>query len=340
MFCVNCGLQIPDHVNFCPQCGQKTTSKKNSSVPEITSTKIPEIIVENRDELFEEAARLIVSMGQGSISLLQRRLKIGYSRAGHIMDELHQVGIVGPPEGTRFREVHLKPDELEILIQNLRQQRQTLEPTNNSDKTMINKRRLKSPLLHSHGLPSENDTRVRSLEEDENKGKSLTVNKENQDTSEKERQAAQQKELSKFRAQLKDPIRIVPINTSLNDAVANANVLSSRQSNSMKQKKIESMGFKSFLFISFLSTVFSWAIWKMANGSGIWCYILWSVILFIESFLFDQFLKEISRGWFKNRAGMKFLLWISFLPPLLFIIILVLGIIRGILEKILGAKRT
>jgi DNA segregation ATPase FtsK/SpoIIIE, S-DNA-T family len=73
-----------------------------------------------RDDLFEEAARMIVSMGQGSTSLLQRRMKIGYARAGRIMDELHQAGIVGPPDGSKMREVRMKPDDLELFIQNLR----------------------------------------------------------------------------------------------------------------------------------------------------------------------------------------------------------------------------
>jgi DNA segregation ATPase FtsK/SpoIIIE-like protein len=73
-----------------------------------------------RDDLFEEAARMIVSIGQGSTSLLQRRMKIGYARAGRIMDELHQAGIVGPAEGSKMREVRMKPDELELFIQQLR----------------------------------------------------------------------------------------------------------------------------------------------------------------------------------------------------------------------------
>jgi S-DNA-T family DNA segregation ATPase FtsK/SpoIIIE len=73
-----------------------------------------------RDDLFEEAARMIVSMGQGSTSLLQRRMKIGYARAGRIMDELHQAGIVGPPDGSKMREVRMRPDELELYMQNLK----------------------------------------------------------------------------------------------------------------------------------------------------------------------------------------------------------------------------
>ncbi|MDW7996689.1 MAG: DNA translocase FtsK, partial [Bacteroidota bacterium] len=58
-----------------------------------------------RDPLFAEAARLVVRHQQGSVSLLQRRLKIGYSRAARIMDELEAAGIVGPTDGSRARQV-------------------------------------------------------------------------------------------------------------------------------------------------------------------------------------------------------------------------------------------
>ncbi|MBN1756985.1 MAG: DNA translocase FtsK [Chitinispirillaceae bacterium] len=75
---------------------------------------------EDRDELFEEAARTIVSIGQGSTSLLQRRMKIGYARAGRLMDELERAGIVGPPDGSKAREVLVKPDELDELLGRLR----------------------------------------------------------------------------------------------------------------------------------------------------------------------------------------------------------------------------
>jgi len=74
----------------------------------------------DRDELFEEAAKTIVSIGQGSTSLLQRRMKIGYARAGRLMDELERVGFVGPPDGSKAREVLVKPDELEDLLERLR----------------------------------------------------------------------------------------------------------------------------------------------------------------------------------------------------------------------------
>ncbi|AKD03500.1 DNA translocase FtsK [Pontibacter korlensis] len=74
----------------------------------------------NRDPLFEEAARVIVQHQQGSTSLLQRRLKLGYNRAGRLIDQLESAGIVGPFEGSKAREV-LIPDEysLEQLLNTL-----------------------------------------------------------------------------------------------------------------------------------------------------------------------------------------------------------------------------
>ncbi|MCB0805228.1 MAG: DNA translocase FtsK [Bacteroidales bacterium] len=58
-----------------------------------------------RDELFEDAAKIIVQTQQGSTSLLQRKLKLGYNRAGRIIDQLEAAGIVGPFEGSKAREV-------------------------------------------------------------------------------------------------------------------------------------------------------------------------------------------------------------------------------------------
>ncbi|MCS6905361.1 MAG: DNA translocase FtsK, partial [Bacteroidia bacterium] len=71
---------------------------------------------EERDPLFEEAARLIVSLQQGSTSIIQRRMKLGYNRAGRIMDQLEQAGIVGPACGSKPREVLVTEFELEKIL--------------------------------------------------------------------------------------------------------------------------------------------------------------------------------------------------------------------------------
>ncbi|MNK12580.1 DNA translocase SpoIIIE [compost metagenome] len=74
----------------------------------------------DRDSMFEEAARLIVMHQQGSTSLIQRKLKLGYNRAGRIIDQLEAAGVVGPFEGSKAREV-LIPDDyaLEQFLDNL-----------------------------------------------------------------------------------------------------------------------------------------------------------------------------------------------------------------------------
>ncbi|CAN5815194.1 hypothetical protein BH24BAC1_BH24BAC1_05350 [soil metagenome] len=73
-----------------------------------------------RDSMFEEAARIVVTHQQGSTSLIQRRLKLGYNRAGRLIDQLESAGVVGPFEGSKAREV-LIPDEysLEQLLNSM-----------------------------------------------------------------------------------------------------------------------------------------------------------------------------------------------------------------------------
>jgi S-DNA-T family DNA segregation ATPase FtsK/SpoIIIE len=72
---------------------------------------------DSRDELFPDAARIVVRHQQGSTSLLQRYLKVGYARAARIMDELESAGIVGAPNGSKGREVMLDSEmELEAYL--------------------------------------------------------------------------------------------------------------------------------------------------------------------------------------------------------------------------------
>jgi len=72
------------------------------------------------DPMFEEAARVIVRYQQGSVSLLQRKLKLGYSRAARIVDQLEDAGIVGPNDGSKARHVLIENDEqLETVLRTL-----------------------------------------------------------------------------------------------------------------------------------------------------------------------------------------------------------------------------
>ena len=75
------------------------------------------ITIEDRDLMFNEAARVIVSNQQGSASLLQRKLKLGYNRAGRLIDQMEDAGIVGPFEGSKPRQVLISDlNSLETLL--------------------------------------------------------------------------------------------------------------------------------------------------------------------------------------------------------------------------------
>ena len=79
-----------------------------------------EVDLTNRDKLFEDCARIVVQMQSGSTSNLQRRVNLGYNRAGRIMDQLEAAGIVGPAVGSKPREVYFKTEaELEQFLHSL-----------------------------------------------------------------------------------------------------------------------------------------------------------------------------------------------------------------------------
>jgi S-DNA-T family DNA segregation ATPase FtsK/SpoIIIE len=75
---------------------------------------------DENDELFQDAVRLVLEFGKASTSLLQRRLRIGYGRAAHLIDLMERDGIVGPAEGTKPREILKPPDWLNEMETTLR----------------------------------------------------------------------------------------------------------------------------------------------------------------------------------------------------------------------------
>ena len=92
--------------------GSQTGYKKPFALPVVHSEEsgIPDPL-DDIDELFKDAAKIVVLHQQGSVSLLQRKLKIGYNRAGRIIDQLYNAGIVGPFQGSTARDVKLTEEE-------------------------------------------------------------------------------------------------------------------------------------------------------------------------------------------------------------------------------------
>ena len=101
---------IMKHVSAQP----KTDELKLAGVRETASTDFT-VDEGSSDELFKEAVGLIITHQQGSISLLQRRLKVGYARAARLIDQMEQAGIVGPFTGSKAREVLVDESYLQII---------------------------------------------------------------------------------------------------------------------------------------------------------------------------------------------------------------------------------
>jgi S-DNA-T family DNA segregation ATPase FtsK/SpoIIIE len=79
-----------------------------------------EVDLNNKDELFDDAARVVVMNQMGSTSMIQRKFSIGYNRAGRIMDQLEAAGVVGPSEGSKARQVLIQDEySLEQLLNSL-----------------------------------------------------------------------------------------------------------------------------------------------------------------------------------------------------------------------------
>jgi DNA segregation ATPase FtsK/SpoIIIE, S-DNA-T family len=96
--------------------GNQKGFSKPYLLPSLIEKRISGAYDGDRDEMFEEAARLILKLQQCSTSTLQRRLKLGYARAARIVDQMEVAGIVGPNQGAKGREILITEDDLEDLL--------------------------------------------------------------------------------------------------------------------------------------------------------------------------------------------------------------------------------
>ena len=98
--------------------GQQRAYPEAFLLPEVPTEEGDGVIDDGeRDAMFEEAARLVVQTQQGSTSLIQRKLKLGYNRAGRIVDQLEAAGVLGPFEGSKARQVLVRDETaLEALL--------------------------------------------------------------------------------------------------------------------------------------------------------------------------------------------------------------------------------
>ena len=122
---LQCGfVDTPEVEKICNFIGEQRAYPNALLLPEYIDEKAAStkggFDDEDRDEKFEEAARIIVIHQQGSASLLQRKLKLGYNRAGRIVDQLEAAGIIGPFEGSKARKVFVADEiSLERLLEDL-----------------------------------------------------------------------------------------------------------------------------------------------------------------------------------------------------------------------------
>jgi len=113
------GPEIEDVTDFIGQQKGYPTAMMLTPVEEEGGSG-PQVDLDKRDEKFEEAARLVVQHQQGSTSLIQRKLSLGYNRAGRIVDQLEVAGILGPFEGSKARKVLIQDEfSLEQILSNL-----------------------------------------------------------------------------------------------------------------------------------------------------------------------------------------------------------------------------
>lgn len=109
-------VDTPEVEEICDFIGNQQAYPTAYQLPEYAGEEgggVGDIDPSERDALFTDAARLVVQTQQGSTSMIQRKLKLGYNRAGRIVDQLEAAGILGPFEGSKARQV-LVPDEMAL----------------------------------------------------------------------------------------------------------------------------------------------------------------------------------------------------------------------------------
>ena len=109
-------VDTPEVEEICDYIGEQRAYPSAYLLPEYedeSSGGGGELDSDDRDALFEDAARIVVQNQVGSTSMIQRKMKIGYNRAGRLMDQLEDAGIVGPSQGSKPRQVKL-PDEMAL----------------------------------------------------------------------------------------------------------------------------------------------------------------------------------------------------------------------------------
>ncbi|WKN41416.1 FtsK/SpoIIIE family DNA translocase [Tunicatimonas pelagia] len=117
-------VDTPEVDSICEFIGSQRGYESAYVLPEYLGdegdSSVLEVDLKQRDDLFDDAARVIVHHQQGSTSLIQRKLKLGYNRAGRLIDQLEAAGIVGPFEGSKAREVLISDEySLEQLLNSL-----------------------------------------------------------------------------------------------------------------------------------------------------------------------------------------------------------------------------
>lgn len=122
---LQCGFVDTPEVDEIVDCiGSQRGYPEAYNLPEYIddSVEVKELMDDELDSLFEDAAEIIVNSQQGSASLLQRKLKLGYNRAGRIIDQMETVGLIGPHRGSKARDVFIKDVlALEQFLSDLRE---------------------------------------------------------------------------------------------------------------------------------------------------------------------------------------------------------------------------